>query len=123
MADKIKILIVDDELFARNTLKRLLYSDYTQLYEAEDGYEGLIQYDKIRPDIIIVDLLIKGGIGGEWLIEKLLSSYKKPNIIVCSGKPQSELLKYKLMGAKACIHKPVKFNELWKIINDITSEA
>lgn len=117
-----KILIVDDEIFARKTLSRMLLDrPNVEIIEADDCYDAYKYYEEYHPEIVISDILMKGGIGGEWLIEKLLNSDKRCNIIVCSGKPLSELLKYKLMGAKYCLHKPVKYDELWDCIDSILS--
>ncbi len=115
-----KILIVDDEIFARRTLQRLL-SDYDdiEVIEANDCYDAYTMFMEFQPDIVITDILMKGGIGGEWLIEKILGEDRNAKIIVCSGRPRTELLKYKLMGAKQCIQKPVKFQELWDAINEL----
>ncbi|MCR4567487.1 MAG: response regulator [Pseudobutyrivibrio sp.] len=115
-----KILIVDDEIFARKTLERLLSGyDDVEIIEAEDCYDAYTMYQEFHPDVVITDILMKGGIGGEWLIEKILGTDKNARIIVCSGRPRTELLKFKLMGAKQCIQKPVKYQELWDAINEI----
>ena len=114
-----KILIVDDELFARRTLKRLLTGDDIEIIEADDCYDAYAMYEENIPDIVITDIMMKGGISGEWLIEKLLHFDKNAKIIVCSGRPKTDLLKYKLMGAKHCLQKPIKYQELWDCINDI----
>ena len=115
-----KVLICDDELFARTTLSRMLLDKpNVEILEAADSYDAYKLYEEHHPEIVIADIVMKGGIGGEWLIEKLLNLDRRCNIIVISGRPQSELLKYKLMGAKYCLHKPVKYTELWECIDTI----
>ena len=114
-----KILIVDDEIFARRTLERLLGDSYVEIIEAEDCYDAYTMYEEFKPDIVITDILMKGGIGGEWLIERLLKLDPTAKIIVCSGRQKTELLKYKLMGAKYCIQKPIKYQELWNCIEEL----
>ena len=115
-----KVLIVDDEIFALKTLERLLKAeDGVEILQAGDCYDAYMIYEEMHPDIVITDILMKGGIGGEWLIEKILSLDSKANIIVCSGRPKADLLKYKLMGAKYCIQKPIKYQELWDCIDAV----
>ena len=115
-----KILIVDDEIFARRTLQRLLSrDDFVEIIEAEDCYDAYVMYEEYTPDVVITDIMMKGGIGGEWLIEKILNKDKNANIIVCSGRQKADLLKYKLMGAKYCLQKPIKYQELWDCIDEI----
>ncbi len=114
-----KILIVDDEIFALRTLERLLDRDDIEIIEANDCYDAFTMYEDLQPDIVITDILMKGGIGGEWLIEKILRYDSNANIIVCSGRQKTELLKYKLMGAKYCLQKPIKYQELWDCIDEL----
>lgn len=113
-----KVLIVDDELFARRTLERIL-SDDAEIIEAQDCYDAYTMYEAFHPDVVITDIMMKGGIGGDWLIDKLLQLDEQAKIIVCSGRQKTDLLKYKLMGAKYCIQKPIKYQELWDCIDAV----
>ena len=117
-----KILIIDDENFQRLVLKRLLneyFKGNLQIFEAVDGYEGYLMFKKFKPDIVITDIIMRGGTGGAWLIENILKYDNKAQIIVISGQDQMKILKFKLMGAKACLTKPVKYKELYKVIDEI----
>ena len=116
-----KILIVDDEIFARRTLQRLLARDDIEIIEAVDCYDAFVMYEEYAPDVVITDIMMKGGIGGEWLIDKILNHDKNANIIVCSGRQKADLLKYKLMGAKYCLQKPIKYQELWDCIDEMVN--
>lgn len=58
--DKIRVLIVDDSLFLRRTLPRLLESDpeIEVVGSAENGSEGLQKVQELRPDVVILDLIM-----------------------------------------------------------------
>lgn len=116
-----RVLLVDDEVFARRTLTRLLktYDESMEIYEAEDGYDGYILYKETKPDVVITDILMEGVTNGQWLIEKLLVNYPGANIIVASGLPSTKLLVFKLMGAYECLQKPIKYDKLCQILNEI----
>ena len=121
--DTMKVLIVDDEIFARRTLERLLSEEEdVEIIEADDCYDAYTMYEEMNPDIVITDILMKGGIGGEWLIERILKLDPQAKIIVCSGRQKAEMLKYKLMGAKYCLQKPIKYQELWDSIDSCLAE-
>ncbi len=107
-----KILVVDDEMFARRTFRRLLNRKDIELIMTDNACDGFELYEAHQPDIIISDVVM-AGFDGDWLITKLLKTYPIANIIVCSAKPQYEILKYKLMGAKACLTKPISYEKLW----------
>ncbi len=107
---KLKVLLIDDEKFARDVLKRMIKSiENIEILETGDSYEGLLLYEEYKPDVLITDILMEGGISGEWLITKILNKYPKANIVVVSGVEESKLMKYKLMGVKECFKKPVKY--------------
>ena len=113
-----RILVVDDEMFARRTLFRMLNKPDVEVILCNNAIDGYEMYEKTQPDIAICDVMM-AGVNGDWLITKILQHFPKANLIVCSGKPQEELLKYKLMGAKACITKPIKYEKLWNEIMSI----
>jgi two-component system response regulator AlgR len=53
-----KILIVDDEQPARERLQRLIegLNDYVVVGTADNGREALLQYERLLPDIILLDI-------------------------------------------------------------------
>lgn len=51
-----KILIVDDNYSMRRALARLLESEAYQVAEAADGEEGLAQYARLLPDLVVMDI-------------------------------------------------------------------
>lgn len=54
-----KVLIVDDEMYARSGVKLLVEKNYgriAQVYEASDGIEALELSLRIKPDIIVTDI-------------------------------------------------------------------
>ena len=115
---EVKYLIIDDEDFARSTLRRLIMDKDVKIFEADNAYDGYALARNEKPDIIFCDIMMQ-NIGGDWLIGRLLSTMPNANIIVVSGKPKEELLKYKLLGVKAVITKPINYNLLIKEIDAI----
>ena len=77
-------IIIDDERIARNRLKRLL-EDYTDVFdivgEAKNGNEGLKVIQKLKPDLIFLDIQMPGKTGFELLQE--LQEF--PVIIFCTA--------------------------------------
>ncbi|MBF0408290.1 MAG: response regulator [Candidatus Riflebacteria bacterium] len=51
-----KILIVDDAEILRKILRDLLESNGYEVFEAANGKEALMNYPKIRPDLITMDI-------------------------------------------------------------------
>ena len=59
MAGK-RILIVDDERFFIEPVKRLLESLNYDVFEAYDGISGLSKAREVQPDLIMLDLMLPG---------------------------------------------------------------
>lgn len=62
--DRPCILIIDDEIQMRYYLKTLVGSLKMRAVLARDGEEGLEQLENVRPDLIILDIMMpnKGGV-------------------------------------------------------------
>lgn len=57
--EKIKVLIVDDSRLTRVNLKTLLFQSKAQILclgEAEDGKEAITQVERLRPDVVLMDI-------------------------------------------------------------------
>ncbi len=60
MTEQAKVLIIDDEPIARITLEALLSAEDYQLHFAEDGMEGLALVANLRPDVVLLDVMMPG---------------------------------------------------------------
>lgn len=81
----IKALVVDDSVFMRNSITRMLSSDpeIQVVGQAGDGIEALQKIKDLNPDIITLDLEMPRMDGLE-MLEKLMSTTPKPVLIVSS---------------------------------------
>ena len=85
--------------------------------KAYDGLEGLEQFKKNSPDIVLLDIMMP-NYDGFYLLDKIYEINPKAKIIIISGDIKEEtrekLEKYDLFGS---FSKPVKFSELSNLIN------
>lgn len=82
-----RILIADDNLVFRKTLRQLLEgADHWEVIEARDGREAVIKSAEIRPDVIILDLAMpdKGGLTAAREISQLLPTVP---MLMCTMHP------------------------------------
>jgi DNA-binding NarL/FixJ family response regulator len=74
MADKIQVMVVDDHAIVREGIKSLLNlrEDIAVVAEAESGMECLRLLEKVRPDVVLMDLKMPGidGIEATRLIKE-----------------------------------------------------
>ncbi|HXT33421.1 MAG TPA: response regulator, partial [Vicinamibacterales bacterium] len=62
-----KVLLVDDSGLARRSTRRVLENAGYTVVEADDGLSALEQFAVEKPDIVMLDLVMKGMYGLEVL--------------------------------------------------------
>ena len=109
------INVVDDDESNRFTLRLILESAGYDVLEAESGEECLEKLDHVRPDLILLDINMKGIDG--WEVCKQIKE-RMPSILVpisiLSARDTKEDIKRSLEYAHADAHlkKPVDGKEL-----------
>lgn len=114
------ILIVDDNALNRNVLERYLGKTYETL-SAVSGEEMQIMVPDIKPDLILLDVMMPGIDGHEacrWL-RSHPSSIKSTKVIMVSARATAADIKLGLAaGADNYITKPFKLRALAEAINE-----
>ena len=101
-----KILIVDDSALSRRTLRRILEPAGYEIVEANDGMTALELYFLEKPNLVLLDLVMKGMYGLDVLV-KLREMDSKALVVVASADIQSSTRKLvDEGGALAFINKP-----------------
>jgi two-component system chemotaxis response regulator CheY len=66
------VLIVDDSALMRNVIKKMLTeSGYKVCGEAGNGYNATLQYKKLKPDIVTMDItmpILDGLLATQWIL-------------------------------------------------------
>lgn len=111
------ILIIDDDPLIRKTLSsHLLKGDY-EIVAAEDGEEGLQQYEEFMPDLVILDIRLPDMDGLE-VLSKIREKNKNAHIIIMTAyddmKTTVEAIK---LGAFEYLVKPLDYVELDLTVN------
>jgi two-component system chemotaxis response regulator CheY len=117
-----KILIVDDSLFIRNILKRILAQNY-DIVEADTGPKAISQFTKEKPDLVLLDIIMPGG-DDEGV--RVLKEIKKINsnslVIMITAIGQDVIIQQcKTLGASDYIIKPFDHSLVIKTINKTLS--
>lgn len=109
-----KILIVDDSTTDRFYLTALLETEGFQVVGLESGEACVEQAVDIKPDLIIMDIIMTGlsGFQATRLLSRDPATAMVP-IFLCSGKLQvTDLTWAAKMGAKGCLLKPITIEDL-----------
>lgn len=113
-----KILIVDDSLFMRLSLKAMLIKNgFEVVGEAENGIKGIEMYNILKPDIVTMDITMPEMEGTEAL-EQIVKINPDAIVVMVSAIGQETKVKQAiLLGAKGFIVKPFKEDHLVKALN------
>ena len=86
----LNVLLVDDHSVVRMGFKMLIDSekDMKVIAEAETGEDGIIKFQDIKPDVIVMDITMP-GIGGLEAIERIIAKDKNAKILVLSAHEDS----------------------------------
>ena len=119
----IRYLVVDDSVFARKNIIKMLEQFGGQLAgEAGDGCTAITEYDRSKPDIVLMDITMPQMEGIE-AAEKIIRTHPEARIIMVSSVGYQENIVAALQkGAKHFVQKPVKPEVLYEVIKYVMGE-
>jgi len=83
-----KVLIVDDSALTRRSLRQILETAGCVVLEAENGLEALERYFLDKPDVVMLDLVMRGMYGLD-VLHKIRELDPRARIIVVSADIQT----------------------------------
>lgn len=106
-----KILIVEDDGNIRELLRLYLEREGYEITEAANGEEGVAQWRKINPDMILLDVMMP--IMDGWQVCKIIREESKVPIIILTAKGETfDKVNGLEMGADDYIVKPLEMREV-----------
>ena len=122
-----RIMVMDDDEMIRNVAQAQLTILGHGAVLVVDGEQAINKYQELQDggmpvDLVIMDLTIPGGMGGQEASRKLLQIAPEAKIIVASGYSNDPVIaNYREHGFCAAIAKPFDLNELRKAIESVLS--
>ena len=107
-----KVMIVDDSLFVRNHLAKLLAEHSYEIVLAENGEEAVKTYRSAKPDVVLMDVTMPQMNGLSALIE-IRQFDRRAKVIMLTAIDENLLASQAIsMGAKDFLTKPVPLDKL-----------
>ena len=130
-----RLLVIDDEAFVRNAIKRVLECATVTVDVVADADAALAHLQSQPADLVIVDVIVPGTDGVQ-LIRKLRAKYPAVRIVAMSGGGNFELSAYRPeaistraylcaateAGADSTLAKPFETAELQSVITELLDE-
>lgn len=117
------ILVVDDSALARRRLRTVLEEHGYRVLEAEDGMSALERYFIDKPDLVLLDLVMKGMYGLD-VLTKLREMDPEARVIVVSADVQTS--SHELVaaaGAAGFLTKPADPEEILQLVRGMLGRA
>ncbi|MBN2017082.1 MAG: PAS domain S-box protein [Candidatus Cloacimonetes bacterium] len=117
----ITILYVEDEVLILNSVSMILEKRVKKVYTAQDGLEGIKLFEKYRPDVVIADISMP-KMDGLMMARRIKAIDPSTVIIVLSAFDKKEnLLEAIKIGVERFLPKPLNYDQLLKIVNELHS--
>lgn len=102
-----KILIADDSMFMRMTLKNNLPEGYA-IIEADSGAKAIEQFEKGKPDLVLLDIVMpEGEEEGVRVLRKIMQRDPQACVVMITAVGQQVIIEEcKKVGARDYIVKP-----------------
>jgi two-component system, chemotaxis family, protein-glutamate methylesterase/glutaminase len=83
--DRIRVLLVDDSPFIRRAVERMLapLKEVEVVGTASDGLEGVAQVERLRPDVVILDIVMP-EVDGLEAIRRIMDTTPTPILVLSS---------------------------------------
>lgn len=94
MANTILVVLVDDHQVARHGLQSYLraFDDLEVVGEAASGEEALQKIEEWMPDVVVMDLLMPGGLGGIETIKQVRALLPQTRIVALTSSTDDTLV-------------------------------
>lgn len=115
-----KILIVEDEYIGALSLAELIASwDYEVSGTAETGEEAIMKSERESPDIVLMDISLRGEINGIEAATEIDRRFGIPVIFMSGYEEDSVRDEISGRGPFHFISKPLDFNQLRKLLETL----
>ena len=119
----IRYLVVDDSVFARKNVAKMVESFGGEVAaEAGDGCTAIAEFDRISPDMVLMDITMPKMEGIE-AAERIVRSHPDARVVMVSSVGYQENIVAALQkGARHFVQKPVKPEILYEVIKYVMGD-
>jgi len=117
---RVKLLVVDDEKDICSFVKLLFRKKGFLAYSALSGVGALRLAKKIKPDIALLDIHLRGAINGIEVLNLLRQGLPDCRcVMVTWDKEQAKMKEAKKLGAVSYLTKPLTTTQLLRVIDAV----
>ena len=106
-----RVLVIEDEETYREVLDFYLRREGFDVFLAPDGTEGMKMFDSVRPDLVLLDLMLPGASGTE-VCKYIRTKSSTPIIMLTAKDTEIDKVVGLELGADDYVTKPYSKSEL-----------
>lgn len=124
MANKKKILIIDDDIDFREQAKIVLETENYEVLEAEDGATGLELIRKKNPDFILLDVMMEEVDTGVKMADQIAAQNITAPVVILSSfaNAAKQIFDTSAVPVKEYLQKPLKSDQLLAVVRRYTQK-
>jgi len=117
------ILIVDDIAALRISIRSMLEEEFSVVGEATDGREALQLIEALKPNLVLMDVVMPNMSGIEATREMISRFSEPPKVVMLSGlRDQIVVAQALSAGARDYLFKPVDEARLIQVLKAVLDE-
>ncbi len=117
------VLVIDDSKFIVNEIESIVTKQgYEVVGHAKSGEEGIKMYEKLKPDIVTLDIIMPGIDGIETAGEIMKLDPKARIVILTSLYDHDTIEEINEVGLKYIIAKPIEVDQICKVLKQIEED-
>lgn len=117
-----QILLIEDDTKICDSINNYFSSDKIKLHTLSDGIQGVEAIDRLKPDLVLLDINLPGMSGIEILKEIKERDLKIPVIVITGFISTEAAIETMKQGAYEFIAKPFQLEKLAKIVDKALQE-
>ncbi|MCD4806584.1 MAG: response regulator [Methanococcoides sp.] len=119
-----RIVVVEDELIVGMMIKlKLAKMGYCVSGLASRGVEAIAMVEEIRPDLVLMDIRLKGGINGVETAMKIREMSNTPIVFITADSSREMREMAELANPQGFLLKPFMDEELGNIVDSVLSNS
>ncbi|MDP3723020.1 MAG: response regulator [Candidatus Omnitrophota bacterium] len=118
-----KILVLDDETKIQGILKGRLEMDGHEVFTAESGEAGLAIINEHQPNLLLLDLSLKGKLSGRDVLAEVKKTSPQVHVVVVTGYVEAESEEFQQLGASGLLKKPLNLADLDAIVKQLGNSS
>ena len=117
-----KILVVDDSALSRRILRTILQEGGNDVTEAEDGMTAIEKYYLEKPDVVFLDMIMRGMTGLE-VLSSLRQIDEQARVIVATADIQDSTRELAhQQGAASFVTKPFSGDQVLTVLKSVLAD-